>query len=191
MKSTLTETQGKRLCRTLREVAHDVLASTPYLPLAVEVDDAMGRLTLQIFIEKRDTRVTVDDCAGVSLLLEAPVAELAELQAHSYVLEVSSPGLFRHLQTVQEFEFYLGKTVTLKPLDVPESKATSGLFPKYQLQGVTPVAEDLSITLKTESGEMETLLLSSIATGQGLCLAPAIQWPNDEEAPDLPEEDEA
>jgi ribosome maturation factor RimP len=185
MKHAMSETQVKRLCKTVLHVAIESLAHTPYLPLAVEVEQSQGRLVLQIFVEKQGVRITLDECAEASLLLEAPLADLAELQAHSYVLEVSSPGLFRHLKTFRELDFYTGKTVTVKPLDVPESKATAHLFPPKQLGPVQVQNADILVCLKSETGTEEQFLLSSLPQGQGICLAPPIQWPNDEED-DLP-----
>ena len=196
MKHSMTETQAKRLRKTVLNVAIETLAKTPFIPVAVDVDNSQGRLILQVFLEKRDTRITLDECAEASLLLDAPLADLAELQAHSYVLEVSSPGLFRHLKTFRELDFYTGKTVTLKPLDVPESKANAHLFVSKQLWEVKEDAGEIHITLKhqakeNEAGELERFVLSSLSEGLGICLAPPIQWPNDDDDKDeFPLEDE-
>jgi ribosome maturation factor RimP len=180
MKSSLTPTQEARLCKTVLNVAIDALAQTPFVPLAVELDYAMGRLILQVFLEKKDIRITLDECAEASQLLEPLIDELAELQAHSYVLEVSSPGLFRHLSSLRELRFYIGKTVTLKPLDVPESKATVGTFSPYQLMSAEETASGIEIGLKSQAGETKTHHLNDLPEGHGICLAPPIQWPNDE-----------
>ena len=190
MKHLITETQAKRLCKTVLNLAIEMLAKTPYIPIAVDVDNTQGRLILQVFVEKKDIRITLDECAEASLLLDAPLADLAELQAHSYVLELSSPGLFRHLKTFRELYFYTGKTVTLKPLDVPESKANAHLFAAKQLWDVKEEGSEIRVTLKhqakeNEAGESETFFLSELAEGQGICLAPPIQWPNDDNEEDL------
>ncbi len=182
--SPLTPTQEARLCKTVLKVAIDELAQTPFVPLAVELDHAMGRLIVQVFLEKKDVRITLDECAEASLLLEPLIDDLAELLAHSYVLEVSSPGLFRHLRSLRELQFYIGKTVALKPLNVPESKATIGTFPLYQLVSVTETDSDVEIVLKNEAGEISSYARESLPEGQGICLAPPIQWPNDEEDED-------
>ncbi|MFN7310242.1 MAG: ribosome maturation factor RimP [Vampirovibrionales bacterium] len=185
MKHQITETQAKRLCKTVLSVAIETLAKTPFIPVAVDVDNTQGRLILQVFVEKKDIRITLDECAEASLLLDAPLADLAELQAHSYVLELSSPGLFRHLKTFRELDFYTGKTVTLKPLDVAESKANAHLFAAKQLWDVKEEGSEIRVTLKhqakeNEAGELESFLLSELPEGQGICLAPPIQWPNDD-----------
>ncbi len=74
-----------------------------------------GRITLRFFIEKsegEDRRVDVDDCArasrAVGLLLDA------EAQARltgRYVVEVSSPGIFRRLRQRSDFERFVGEII--------------------------------------------------------------------------------
>jgi len=72
MKHQITETQAKRLCKTVLSVAIETLAKTPFIPVAVDVDNTQGRLILQVFVEKKDIRITLDECAEASLLLDAP-----------------------------------------------------------------------------------------------------------------------
>lgn len=59
---------------------------------------------LQIFIEPADgSRLGVDDCKKVSKIVSASL-DVADPIADSYVLEVSSTGLDRHLTDIRDFE---------------------------------------------------------------------------------------
>lgn len=63
---------------------------------------------LQIFIEPVDgSRLGVDDCKKVSRILSATL-DVADPISDSYVLEVSSVGLDRHLTDIRDFERFNG-----------------------------------------------------------------------------------
>lgn len=55
--------------------------------------------------------VSIDDCERVSRALEGPLDMLID---HSYVIEVSSPGIDRVLHTRAHYERALGKPVELR-----------------------------------------------------------------------------
>ncbi len=55
--------------------------------------------------------VSIDDCERVSRALEGPLDALIE---HSYIVEVSSPGIDRALHTRTHYERALGKPVQLR-----------------------------------------------------------------------------
>jgi ribosome maturation factor RimP len=79
-----------------------------------------GRWYLRIYIECQDSArgISLEDCRILSDALgdslEEKVSGLSEI---SYNLEISSPGLFRKLETTREFTFYKGRRVeiTIKP----------------------------------------------------------------------------
>ena len=78
------------------------------------------RARLQIMAERRDGRgMTVDDCAGLSRMVEA-ILDVEDPIAGSYELEVSSPGLDRPLTRLADFARFAGheaKLETLLPVD--------------------------------------------------------------------------
>lgn len=73
-----------------------------------------GRI-LRVFIEKPSNGVSHDDCAnvsrGLSLLLDV---DKVMADFGSYNLEVSSPGLERHLRTVKHFQSVVNEEVSLQ-----------------------------------------------------------------------------
>jgi len=82
----------------------------------LEVLRGGGRLTLRLSIDPRDPgagSVSVEDCAvvsrGVGRMLDAEPEE----KLGRYVIEVSSPGLFRPLRTPRHFRRFLDEIVKL------------------------------------------------------------------------------
>jgi len=71
------------------------------------------RTTLQIFIDKKDGGVTIDDCTNVSLELNG-IMDVEDLFNHPYFLEVSSPGLDRYLFTFDQVCAYTGREMNVE-----------------------------------------------------------------------------
>ena len=71
------------------------------------------RTTLQIFIDKKEGGVTIDDCTEVSLELNG-IMDVEDLFNHPYYLEVSSPGLDRYLFTFEQVCAYVGREMTVE-----------------------------------------------------------------------------
>ncbi|MEF3367830.1 ribosome maturation factor RimP [Methylocystis sp. 9N] len=63
--------------------------------------------TLQIMAERPDGTMTIDDCEAASQAL-SPELDVADLIAHEYRLEVSSPGVDRPLVRISDFSRALG-----------------------------------------------------------------------------------
>ncbi|MFM7389526.1 MAG: hypothetical protein ACKO34_02740 [Vampirovibrionales bacterium] len=190
----LSPHQHTRLKRTLLEVATQALAPHPYTVIATDVEDAFGQLGVQIFVERLagQGRITLDECAKVSALLDPVIDPLAELQAHRYCLEVSSPGLFRHLQTDRELSYYanLQATVNVQKLEnVTEALSPEAVtfLQQFGLQAGKLLHVDgllATIGVRSEGGEETRTTLIDVATlpaGVGICLAPHVDWPNDDE----------
>lgn len=99
----------------LLEVVEKALEPTTFR--VIDIDLRVGpRSVLRLFIEKKadpkDRKVSIDDCATVSRLLD-PVLETEPLLPRGYDLEVSSAGLDRRLRLKQDFEEALGSEVRL------------------------------------------------------------------------------
>jgi ribosome maturation factor RimP len=67
---------------------------------------------LRIFIDKEDG-VNINDCEAVSRAIDAVLDE-KDFIAHSYMLEVSSPGADRPLRKQEEFDKFTGEIVDIK-----------------------------------------------------------------------------
>ncbi|NNM33374.1 MAG: ribosome maturation factor RimP [Gemmatimonadetes bacterium] len=107
-----------------------------------------GRLTLRLSIDPSGTEATgvsVEDCAMVSRavgrLLEA---EAEDRLTSKYVIEVSSPGLFRPLRTPEHFARFEGEIVKLV-VDAGEDATR-------QVRGPLRECGPAGITLETSDG---------------------------------------
>jgi ribosome maturation factor RimP len=72
-----------------------------------------NRPVLEVRIDRRDgTKVTIDDCARVSRALE-PQLDGSGLVNDRYVLEVSSPGADRPLNSAADWRRFVGRHATV------------------------------------------------------------------------------
>ncbi len=102
-------------------MANEVAAREGCLIYDVEfVGVGKGR-TLRVFIDKEDGSISIDDCSNVSkglnLLLDADDV----IPGGAYNLEVSTPGLERHLKVPWHFKKAVGKKVYIKTSKALES----------------------------------------------------------------------
>jgi ribosome maturation factor RimP len=67
---------------------------------------------LRVFIEK-EGGITLEDCAKASRYISHAL-DVEDPIAHSYHLEVSSPGLDRPLKKLEEFDRFQGRKVKIK-----------------------------------------------------------------------------
>lgn len=78
--------------------------------------------TLRVFIDKEDGNVTIDDCSNVSKALnEFLDADENLIPGEAYNLEVSTPGLERHLKQPWHFQKAVGKKIYVKTTKAFES----------------------------------------------------------------------
>lgn len=66
---------------------------------------------LQFFVDS-ENGVKLDDCVRLTRMME-PLIDAEELFKYDYVVEVSSPGLDRPLQTARDFRRRIGETVEI------------------------------------------------------------------------------
>lgn len=102
--------------RTTREreelvtIAEEVARAAGVELYWLEYKKTPGRWLLQVYIDKAGG-VTPDDCARVSRALEEPFDARIP---HSYLLEVSSPGMDRPLFTEKHFRQAVGERVRVQ-----------------------------------------------------------------------------
>jgi ribosome maturation factor RimP len=78
-----------------------------------DLDYIKGSYTLRIFILNPETGTAlIEDCSNVDRSM-TPIVEEAEWMPKELVLEVSSPGMFRHLNTVDHFLMSLDKEIQI------------------------------------------------------------------------------
>ena len=101
----------------LRDIVARVKALA--LPLAearglelFEVEYISGNRLLQVFLDRRNGFVDIDDCSAVSQQLSAELDRL-DFIPHAYRLEVSSPGLDRPLRNGDDYRRFVGRRARL------------------------------------------------------------------------------
>ena len=115
------------------EIAEPILRNEGLEVVEVEYLREGGRWVLRLFIDKpgsdeKGKGVDLEDCQRASHAVEMAL-DVAELVAHEYSLEVSSPGIERPLTRPEHFARYLGRKVHVKtfgPLFDPPRKSFTG-----------------------------------------------------------------
>ena len=101
---------------------------------------------LRIYIEKQG-KMSLDDCQHFSHLISEKLDELDPIE-ENYMLEISSPGLDRHLKKEKDFIREKGKEVELKLF-----KAIDGV---KEFEGtLVGLNEDNEIEVQTSKGLMK------------------------------------
>jgi len=195
--AVLTPHQIKRLEKAVLSVADACLEETPYIAVGCTVEQAFGRLAVQLFVEGRTCWISIDQCVEVTRLVDGAIEALAELQAPVYNLEVGSPGLFRQLQTVREFSFYRDRRVHFTAIDAPvlgqpSAEMATANWDYPEKVGVLKCVSDtseLGVIIEWEQSKaLQVVLLKTIPTGWGIFLAPQVEWPKEDERSSLEEE---
>lgn len=89
-----------------------------------------GEYYLRLFIDK-DGGVGIDECENFSRAMSDKLDELDPIK-EAYILEVSSPGADRKLNTEREFNHYIGREVDVKLYAAKNGqKETSGILTGY------------------------------------------------------------
>ena len=104
--------EAETIMKGVSRIAESLLPEFGMEMVDLEFRHERGRWTLRVFIDK-DGGVTIDDCARVSREL-GDVIDAENIIDHSYVLEVSSPGLDRPLRKEQDFMRAIGKLIKLE-----------------------------------------------------------------------------
>lgn len=91
---------------------------TPYLQekqtelVDLTYEKSHGGWTLCFYLD-RSGGITLDDCEMWSRLL-GDVLEKNDVFNHPYSLEVSSPGIYRPLKKIKDFQNYIGERIDVK-----------------------------------------------------------------------------
>ena len=125
--------------------------------LEVEALHGGGRLTLRFVIDKAGG-VTVDDCAEMDRAISRAL-EAEETRLGRYVVEVSSPGIFRRLRRPEHFRRYLGEWVKATVLKEGSTETT-------QIRGRLMATDEKGITLKPAEAESEFIALGALKSAR-------------------------
>lgn len=102
------------------------LAEEVASPIGLEVVDVVlqtnkNPAVLRVDIRNPDQDTGLEDCEKMSRALE-PVLDQSDLIPHAYVLEISSPGTERQLQSDREFIAFRGFMVNINTIEAYEGK---------------------------------------------------------------------
>ena len=95
-------------------------------PIGLEVVDVVlqtnkNPAVLRVDIRNPDQDTGLEDCEKMSRALE-PILDQSDLIPHAYVLEISSPGTERQLQSDREFIAFRGFMVNVSTIATYEGK---------------------------------------------------------------------
>ena len=79
----------------------------------VEFQKEGGEYYLRVYIDRVPDGVTSDDCENIASQLN-PLLDEADPIDHSYIFEVSSPGIERKLRLPEHYQACIGETVRVK-----------------------------------------------------------------------------
>lgn len=106
------------IVKLVEELVNPVLRENNCELIDVEYKKEGPNWYLRVYIDKPGG-VTLDDCQAVSEYLSEELDRMDPIE-HSYILEVSSPGVNRPLKTDRDYERFRGREVDVKlyaPLD--------------------------------------------------------------------------
>jgi ribosome maturation factor RimP len=104
--------RAQTIVKGVSDLAEGILGEMGFELVDVEYVSNQGRWVLRLFIDK-EGGVTIDDCARVSGEL-GDLIDVKNFIDHSYVLEVSSPGLDRPLKKEKDILKAMNRRIKLK-----------------------------------------------------------------------------
>ena len=119
--------------------------------------------TLRVFIDKKgEEAVTIDDCSNVSRGLDLVLDVEDLVGGGSYQLEVSSPGLDRHLKQLWHFQGALGESIAVQlneGLGIFCSGRPAKDEKRKKLSGVLRAADSEGVQVQLDGENEETLTI--------------------------------
>jgi len=104
----------------IREIAQKVVESEGLELYDVELHKGGKRWIVRIFIDKPGG-VGINDCALISRQVGI-IMDVEDVIPHSYLLQVSSPGLTRALRKEEDFRKSVGQLAKIKTLNLIEGR---------------------------------------------------------------------
>jgi ribosome maturation factor RimP len=104
--------RAQSIVRGISDLAAGILEEIGFELVDVEYVSNQGRWVLTLFIDK-EGGVTIDDCVRVSREL-GDLIDVKNFIDHTYVLEISSPGLDRPLKKEKDILKAMNKKIKLK-----------------------------------------------------------------------------
>lgn len=116
-----------------------------------------GRRMVLKFLVDKPSGITIEECA----VLNEEIGNLLDnrdTMAASYILEVSSPGLDRPLQTRKDFERMLGKKIEVSLKDAVEAKS-------YYM-GIVDSVNENSVVIRNKEAKLIEIPFNAVNRGK-------------------------
>lgn len=113
--------------------------------------------TLRVFIDKEDGSISIEDCSNVSKGLNLLLDTEDIIPGEAYNLEVSTPGLDRHLKKPWHFQKAVGKKVYIKTSKALESAGVTHKKWKSAktVEHVLDSADDSGVHFKMDDADIK------------------------------------
>jgi ribosome maturation factor RimP len=113
MKVRVRKMKKDVLIEKIEELVKPIISELLYELYYVEYIKENGEFYLRIYIDKKDDRISLDDCVAVSRRV-SEILDTKDPIEEAYYLEVSSPGLNRGLYKEEHFKRFIGREVLVK-----------------------------------------------------------------------------
>ncbi|MCG0275033.1 MAG: ribosome maturation factor RimP [Thermosediminibacteraceae bacterium] len=127
--------------KKVSEIGERIIGSKGFEMVDVEFVQENGSWYLRYYIDKPGG-ITLDDCQEVSEEISRQL-DIEDPIPHSYILEVSSPGIERKLKKEEDFLKYIGSDVEIKTFEPFDGKKI--------LTGTLVDYNDGTVVLKVDS----------------------------------------
>ena len=125
-----------------------------YSLVNVKVVPQKGRMQVEVTIAFNESSVSkaigIDDCSKVHHLLQPRMEAL--LKNQDVYMEVTSPGMERHIKNAAEFSLFKNRNVKVYSTEISD-----------WIEGLIIAADENQLTLKNSAGENQTISYSVIA----------------------------
>ncbi len=134
---------------SVRPIAEKAASELGYELYDVEYKKEGSEWYLRIFIDKPEG-MGVNDCEKYSRFI-SPILDEQDPIPENYILEISSPGMFRKLHRPEHFEKYMGEEVEVKLYKAKDGrKKLNGILRAYDNGDVTVEENGELLTAKAE-----------------------------------------
>lgn len=144
--------------KKLKEIVEPICEKYSYELVDLEYRREPHGWVLRVYIDKVGG-VTVEDCAYLSEKISKEL-DIKDPIPHSYILEVSSPGLDRPLKRKRDFERHMGEKVNITLLEEIEGKKKfEGKIFKVDESSITLKIDDSFVTIPLEKIKKAMLIV--------------------------------
>jgi ribosome maturation factor RimP len=140
----------------IKDILGDFLRNENFVLVDIIYRYENGNLFLRILADKPQGGITLDECAQLNRII-SQILDEKNILMEKYILEVSSPGLDRHLKSEQDFSRVLNKKVKIFL-----AEAVSG---KIEWDGLVKEVNSSSLYLDTGK-EVLDIALGNINKGK-------------------------